>query len=61
MLFQLDFTDQASSDLKQRARNPANAKRPKSAQKALGYLQTNPCLNTHKYTSLSGPKGEDIL
>jgi hypothetical protein len=64
MPFQLDFTDQAISDLKLPERNPANAKRLKSVRKALGYLQTNPRhpgLNTHKFISLSGPKGEDVF
>jgi hypothetical protein len=63
-VFQLDLTDQAVSDLKDLERNPANAKRLKSVRKALGYLQTNPRhpgLNTHKYNSLSGPKGEDVF
>jgi hypothetical protein len=38
MPFHLDLTHQANSDLKQLAWNLANAKRPKSAQKALDYL-----------------------
>jgi hypothetical protein len=64
MPFHLDFTDQATFDLKLLERNPANAKRLKSVRKALGYLQTNPRhpgLNTHKFSSLSGPKGEDVF
>jgi hypothetical protein len=63
-VFQLDLTDQAVSDLKGLERNPANAKRLKSVQKALGYLQTNPRhpgLKTHKYQSISGPSGEDVF
>ncbi len=39
-------------------------KRLKAVQKALGYLQTNPRhpgLKTHKFTSLTGPKGEDVF
>lgn len=45
-------------------KNRADAKRLKAVRKALGYLQTNPRhpgLNTHKYTSLSGPGGEDVF
>jgi hypothetical protein len=64
MPFHLDFTEQASSELKQLERNPANAKRLKSVRKALGYLQANPrhpSLNTHKFSSLSGPKGQDVF
>lgn len=40
------------------------AKRLKAVQKALGYLQINlrhPGLNTYKYASLFGPKGEDVF
>ena len=45
-------------------KNRAQAKRLKAVRKTLGYLQTNPRhpgLNTHKYTSLSGPGGEDVF
>lgn len=64
MPFELLFTDQANSDLDALQRNRSHAKRLKAVQKALGYLQTNPRhpgLGTHKYTSLPGPKGEDVF
>jgi len=63
-MFELLFTDQASHDLDELEENPSHHKRLKSVRKALAYLQTNPRhpgLNTHKYTSLVGPKGEDVF
>jgi len=42
----------------------SHAKRLKAVRKALGYLQTNPRhpgLNTHKYSSLSGPNNEEVF
>lgn len=64
MRFELEFTEQAGHDLDELESNPTHRKRLKSVLKALGYLQVNPRhpgLNTHKYTSLVGPKGEDIF
>lgn len=63
-MFDLLFTDQANADLDGLENDPALAKRLKAVRKALGYLQTNPRhpgLNTHKYTSLSGPIGEEVF
>jgi hypothetical protein len=64
MAFELHFTEHAESKLDALETNPALSKRLKSVRKALGYLETNPRhpgLNTHKYTSLSGPNGEEIF
>ncbi len=64
MSFELYFTEQADNDLDMLENNPASQKRLKSVRKALGYLQTNPRhpgLNTHKYTALTGPGGEDVF
>lgn len=64
MVFSLRFTDQADLDLSALENSPGLAKRLRSVRKALGFLQTNPRhpgLNTHKYTSLAGPKGEDVF
>ncbi len=36
----------------------------KAVQKALGYLEKNPrhpSLNTHKYSAIQGPEGEDLF
>lgn len=42
----------------------ALAKRLKAVRKALGLLETNPrhpSLQTHKFTSLKGPGGEEVF
>ena len=64
MDFDLFFTDQANADLDTLEQDRAQAKRLKAVRKALSYLQTNPRhpgLNTHKFTSLAGPSGQDIF
>lgn len=64
MPFSLQFTPQAEADLNALEADKGLQKRLKAVRKALGYLETNPRhpgLNTHKYTSLSGPKGEEIF
>lgn len=63
MTFSLQFTDEAKKNFEELA-NPTLHKRLKAVRKALGYLQLNPrhpSLNTHKFTSLSGPNGEDVF
>jgi hypothetical protein len=64
MSFDLKFTIQANAVLDELEQNRALAKRLKAVRKALAYLESNPRhpgLNTHKFTSLSGPNGEDIF
>jgi hypothetical protein len=64
MSFELYFTEQADNDLDMLETNPASQKRLKSVRKALAYLQINPRypgLNTHKYSSLTGPTGEEVF
>lgn len=64
MPFALQFTTQAESDLKTLEEDQSLLKRLKAVRKALGYLETNPRhpgLNTHKYSALSGPNGEEIF
>ena len=64
MPFALPFTTQAESDLKTLEEDQGLLKRFKAVRKALGYLETNPRhpgLNTHKYSALSGPNGEEIF
>jgi len=64
MDFELKFTEQADNDLSSLEKNAHLKKRLKAVQKALGYLQTNPrhsSLNTHKYNSIKGLKGEEIF
>ena len=64
MPFKLLFTNEASANLDVLERDRGLAKRLKAVRKALAYLETNPrhqSLNTHKYTSLRGPNGEDAF
>jgi hypothetical protein len=64
MSFDLKFTIQANTVLDELEQNRALAKRLKAVRKALAYLESNPRhpgLNTHKFTSISGPNGEDIF
>lgn len=64
MSFRLLFTNQANDDLNELENNPALSKRLKAIRKTLGYLEMNPkhpSLNTHKYSSLSSPQGEEIF
>lgn len=61
MTFELVFTEQADSDLASLEENAHLKKRLKAVCKALGYLETNPSLNTHKYHSLQGRNGEEIF
>ncbi len=63
-MFKLKFTQQADNDLNELKNNESLKKRCKAVKKSLGYLQVNPrhpSLNTHKYTSLSGPNGEEVF
>lgn len=64
MSFTLLFTEQATEDLIKLESTPHLAKRLKAVRKALGYLEANPRhpgLNTHKYTAIKGPHGEEIF
>ncbi|MCB1228508.1 MAG: hypothetical protein KDK99_22070 [Verrucomicrobiales bacterium] len=64
MSFTLKFTEQAAADLQSLEEDKSLYKRLKAVRKALGYLETNsrhPGLNTHKFSTLSGPKGEEIF
>ncbi|MBY0544785.1 MAG: hypothetical protein K2Q14_04465 [Gammaproteobacteria bacterium] len=64
MTFKLRFAQSASDDLDILENNKSLSKRLKAVHKALGYLETNPrhpSLNTHKYSSLTGPSGEEVF
>ena len=64
MVFKLRFADRAKIELRGLEANKTNAKRLKAVRNALGRLQSNPRhpgLKTHKYSSLSGPDGEEIF
>jgi hypothetical protein len=60
--FKIVLTSEAKSVLQDLA--AADPKKHKKVLKTLGLMETNirhPGLNTHKYDSLSGPKGEYIF
>lgn len=64
MTFELLFTPQADTDLDALEADAGLAKRLKAVRKALGLLETNPRhpgLNTHKFSSLKGPGGEEVF
>lgn len=64
MPYSLLFTEQADVDYDILEKDKSLSKRLKAVRKALGYLETNPrhpSLKTHKYTSLTGPKGKDVF
>jgi len=64
MHFELLFTEQASLAFDELEMNKSFQAQFKATRKALGYLEINPrhpSLNTHKFTSLSGPKGEEVF
>ncbi|MDB6078015.1 MAG: Uncharacterized protein JWO82_1762, partial [Akkermansiaceae bacterium] len=62
--FHLLFTAEAGAQLDALESDVALKKRLKAVNKALGWLQVNPRhpgLNTHKYSSKTGPNGEPVL
>lgn len=64
MSFRLLFQPDAKAALESLIANTALKKRLKAVRKTLGYIETNPrhpSLNTHKYSALTGPNGEDIF
>lgn len=64
MDFRLIFQPEAEAQFEHLRSSPDLAARTKAVSKCLGYLQTNPRhpgLNTHKYTDLRGPRGEDVF
>lgn len=64
MPFELKFTQEADANLRVLEEDKGLEKRLKAVRKALGYLESNPRhpgLNTHKYSSLVGPNGEEVF
>lgn len=64
MTFLLTFTDETAETLRALKRSPALKKRYKAVSKALKFLGQNPRypgLQTHKFTSLQGPRGEEVF
>jgi len=64
MIFRLLFTDEAKANLKALERTPSKSTALKAVRKALGLMETNlrhAGLNTHKYSSIQGPNGEELF
>lgn len=64
MPFFIDMTLRARAELGALEHNPAQIKRLKAVRKTMYFLETNPRhpgLNTHKYSSMSGPNDEDVF
>jgi hypothetical protein len=64
MIFRLLFTDEAKTNLQVLERNPSKSAPLKAVRKALGLMETDlrhPGLNTHKYSSIQGPRGEEVF
>lgn len=64
MRFRLLFTKEASANLEGLEVDKGLSKKLKAVRKALGLLETNPrhpSLNTHKFSSLRGPAGEEVF
>lgn len=63
-MFELIFTPQADSDLREIESDPAKKKILKAVRKTLGLMETNlrhPSLNTHEFSSLKGPNREKVF
>lgn len=63
-MFDLYFTEEADKQLELLQKNRTLQKRYKAVVKALRFLSSNPrhqSLNTHEYTTLSGPNGEKVF
>jgi len=63
-MFELIFTPQADSDLREIGNDPSKKDVLKAVRKALGLMETNlrhPSLNTHEFTSLKGPNDEKVF
>lgn len=63
-MFELYFTGEAEKKLEEIKTDKGLQKRYKAVVKCIKYLIQNPrhpSLNTHKYSSLSGPNGEEIF
>jgi len=64
MKFVLKFTKEADEQLNELEKKPAKKAVYKAVLKCLGYMETNlrhNSLQTHKFTSLQGPKGEQVF
>ena len=63
-MFELIFTPQADSDLRDIENDPSKKNVLRAVRKTLGLMETNlrhPSLNTHEFISLKGPHGEKVF
>ena len=63
-MFEMIFTTQADSDLREIETDPSKKNILKALRRTLGFMETNlrhPSLNTHEFTSLKGPHGEKVF
>jgi hypothetical protein len=61
---ELRLTEEAHRELRRLAASPDEAGRYKQALKTIEFLATNPrhpSLKTHKFQSVSGPRGEEVF
>ena len=61
---ELKFTDEAEANLKSLRETPTKSGTLKQVDKTLGLLESDPrhpSLNTHKYSSIKGPNGEEVF
>jgi hypothetical protein len=64
MSFAIVFSSEADAQMEAIETNPDLAKRCKAVHKALAFLVSNPRhpgLNTHKFSAMIGPNGEDVF
>lgn len=65
MSFTVLLSDEARTQYERLSDEPALTKRFKAVQKALAYLQAKPrhpgLMNTHKFSSIRGPSGEEVF
>jgi hypothetical protein len=63
-VFELIFTPQADSDLREIENDPGKKNILKVLRKTLGFMETNlrhPSLQTHEFTSFKGPQGGKVF
>lgn len=64
MRFELLFTNEANKNLTALEADAGLKKRLKAVRKALAFLESDPRhpnLNTHKFSSLTGPDGQEVF
>lgn len=62
--FDLEYTENAEDDLKNLIADKSKKVARKAVHEALKKMQNNlrhPSLNTHKYSEMKGPDGEDVF